>query len=283
MPINNVVLVGAGGKMGLRLAANLKKSSYRVRHVEISPTGQAALSKLGFEVFDIEQALTGADAVILAVPDRLIGKVAHQIEHLLAPGVMLVCLDAAAPYAGEMPEREDLAYFITHPCHPPVIHDEKTPEGQLDFFGGVHAKQHIVCCLMQGRDGAYMEGVRLARVIYSPVVRAHRCTVEQMAILEPVLSETVAATCMVVIKEAVDEAVRRGVPAQAAEDFVIGHLKVEIGIAFKMFEGAQFSDGALLAIEKAKKSIFQPDWKKVFEEDAVKQSVRDITDPPSAS
>jgi hypothetical protein len=209
--------------------------------------------------------------------------VAHQIEYLLPPGVMIVCLDAAAPFAGEMPAREDLAYFITHPCHPPVIHDEKTPEGQLDFFGGIHARQHIVCCLMQGRDGAYMEGVRLARVIYGPVMRAHRCTVEQMAILEPVLSETVAATCMVVIKEAVDEAVRRGVPAQAAEDFVIGHLKVEIGIAFKMFEGAQFSDGALRAIEKAKQSIFQPDWKKVFEEDAVKQSVQDIAQPPSAS
>ena len=283
MPINNVVLVGAGGKMGLRLAANLKKSSYRVRHVEVSPTGQAALSKLGFEVFDIEQAVDGADAVILAVPDRLIGKVAHQIQHLLKPGVMIVCLDAAAPYAGEMPERDDLAYFITHPCHPPVIHQEKTPEAQLDFFGGIHAKQHIVCSLMQGPEGAYVEGVRLARVIYSPVVRAHRVTVEQMAILEPVLSETVAATCMVIIKEAVDEAARRGVPAQAAEDFVIGHLKVEIGIVFQMFEGARFSDGALLAIEKAKKSIFQPDWKKVFEEDAIKQSVLDITQPPSVA
>lgn len=282
MPINNVALIGAGGKMGLRLSANLKKSSYRVRHVEISPAGQAALSKLGFEVFDIETALDGADAVVLAVPDRLIGKVAHQIQHLLKPGVMIVCLDAAAPYAGEMPDREDLAYFITHPCHPPVIHEEKTTEAQLDFFGGIHAKQHIVCSLMQGPDGAYMEGVRLARVIYSPVVRAHRVTVEQMAILEPVLSETVAATCIVVIKEAVDEAVRRGVPAQAAEDFVLGHLKVEIGIAFKMFEGAQFSDGALLAIEKAKQSIFRPDWKNVFDEEAVRQSVRDITDPPSA-
>lgn len=283
MPINNVALVGAGGKMGLRLSANLKKSAYRVRHVEVSEVGKAALARQGFQVFDIETALDGAHAVILAVPDRLIGKVAHDIQHLLKPGVMIVCLDAAAPYAGEMPKRDDLTYFITHPCHPPVIHQEKTPEAQLDFFGGIHAKQHIVCSLMQGPEGAYMEGVRLARVIYSPVVRAHRVTVEQMAILEPVLSETVAATCMMIIKEAVDEAARRGVPAQAAEDFVIGHLKVEIGIAFQMFEGARFSDGALLAIEKAKKSIFQPDWKKVFEEDAIKQSVLDITQPPSAS
>jgi len=101
--------------------------------------------------------------------------------------------------------------------------------------------------------------------------------VEQMAILEPVLSETVAATCMKVIREATDEAIRLGVPRQAALDFILGHLKVEIGIVFEMFEGAKFSDGALLAIEKAKRDIFQPDWKKVFDKDAMQRSVAEIT------
>ena len=37
------------------------------------------------------------------------------------------------------------------------------------------------------------------------------------------------------------------------------------------------------AIEKAKKDLFQPDWKKVFESDAVMRSVKDITQPPEQS
>ena len=73
----------------------------------------------------------------------------------------------------------------------------------------------------------------------------------------------------------------RGVPREAAVDFILGHLKVEIGIAFEMFAGAKFSDGALKAIENAKRDIFQPDWKKVFEPEAVARSIADITTPPA--
>ena len=226
---------------------------------------------------DAEAAVDGADAVILAVPDNAIGRVAHEISPRLQSGTVLICLDAAAPYAGELPDRDDLAYFVTHSCHPPVVGDETSPEAQFDFFGGVHAKQHIVCGLMQGPEEVYTLGEQIARIIFAPVMRAHRCTVEQLAILEPVLSETVTGTCLTVIGEATEEAVRRGVPRQAAVDFVLGHMKVEIGIVFKLFENAQFSDGALVAIEKAKKEIFQPDWKKVFEKEALDRSIRDIT------
>ncbi len=275
--MNKIALIGAGGKMGLRLTDNLLKSDYQVRSVEISEAGRQALAGRGVEPVALETALDGAEAVILAVPDKLIGKVAHQIAPSLAAGAMLVCLDAAAPYAGEMPDRPDLTYFVVHPCHPPVIHDETRPEAQFDFFGGIHAKQNVVCALMQGPEEAYAAGEKLSRVIFAPVTTAHRCTVDQMAILEPVLSETVAATCMTIIREATDEAARRGVPREAAVDFVLGHLKVEIGIVFELFEGARFSDGALLAIEKAKQSLFQPDWKKVFEKEAVDRSVADIT------
>ncbi|MFD1807117.1 hypothetical protein ACFSHQ_00545 [Gemmobacter lanyuensis] len=35
--------------------------------------------------------------MILAVPDTAIGKVAEQVVPMLAPGTMVVCLDAAAP------------------------------------------------------------------------------------------------------------------------------------------------------------------------------------------
>ena len=280
--MTQIALIGAGGKMGLRLTDNLRKTDFEVRHVEIGERGRKALSERGVEPVSLEAALDGADVVILAVPDNAIGKVAHQISPQLEAGALLICLDAAAPYAGDLPDRPDLSYFVTHPCHPPVVGDETTPEAQFDFFGGVHAKQHIVCALMQGPEEAYQLGEKVARAIYAPVMRAHRCTVEQIAILEPALSETVGATCVTIIGEAVDEAVRRGVPRQAAIDFMLGHLKVEIGIVFKLFEGAQFSDGALKAIEKAKRDVFQPDWKKVFEKEALDRSVRDITEQPTA-
>jgi hypothetical protein len=49
---------------------------------------------------------------------------------------------------------------------------------------------------------------------------------------------------------------------------------------FKLFEGATFSDGALMAIEEAKRSLFQSDWKKVFQRDEWMESIRKITAPP---
>ncbi len=279
--MTSIALIGAGGKMGLRLTRNLMGSSYQVRHVEVSERGQAILRERGVEPVPLETALSGAQVVILAVPDNLIGRISHQIEPMLAPGTMVMILDAAAAYAKVLPAREDLAYFVTHPCHPPVIHTEPTPEAALDFFGGIEARQHIVCALMQGPEEAYALGEAVARTIYKPVMNAHRCTVNDLAILEPVLSETVGATCMVIIREATDEAIRRGVPREAAIDFILGHLKVEIGIVFEMFEGAKFSDGALKAIENAKRDIFQADWKKVFEPEAMARSIASITTPPA--
>ena len=98
-----------------------------------------------------------------------------------------------------------------------------------------------------------------------------------MALLEPVLSETVLGTCLTIVGEAMDEAVRRGVPEAAARDFLLGHLKVELGIVFQLFEGATFSDGAVKAIDQARRHLFQPDWKKVFETESIMESIRQIT------
>ena len=39
----------------------------------------------------------------MAVPDRLIGKIAHSIIDTVKPGTAIIMLDAAAPYAGELP------------------------------------------------------------------------------------------------------------------------------------------------------------------------------------
>ena len=126
-----IALFGAGGKMGFRLSQNLKGSRFDVRHVEVSEAGQQKLkSELGISCVSPEAALDGAEAAILAVPDTLIGKVAAGIEAILKPGTMVIVLDAAAPFAGHLPKRDDLTYFVTHPCHPPVFNDETDLPGQ---------------------------------------------------------------------------------------------------------------------------------------------------------
>ena len=57
---------------------------------------------------------------------------------------------------------------------------------------------------------------------------------------------------------------------------------MELGIVFQLFPGATFSDGALKAIDKAKRSLFQPDGKKVFDPESIRQSIADITKSPQA-
>ena len=282
--MTKIALLGAGGKMGVRLATNLKGTRFDVDHVEISAEGRERLKQaVGVDCMDQGQAVSGADVVVMAVPDRLIGKVLKTFVSDLRPGTKVVMLDAAAPHAGELPEREDVTYFVTHPCHPPLFNDETDPNAQNDNFGGIYAKQHIVCALMQGPEEHYAQCEEVAREIYKPVMRAHRCTVEQMAILEPALSETVGATFALTLREAADEAVRRGVPQQAAMDFLLGHLNIELAIAFGIFPEGRFSDGALQAIAQARPVIFKEGWlDRVFSPEAVLASVKDICDPPGA-
>jgi D-apionate oxidoisomerase len=279
--MTKVALLGAGGKMGVRLATNLQGSRFEVDHVEISAEGRQRLkSAIGVDCIDQDKALAQAEVVLMAVPDRLIGKIAHSIVDKVRPGTALIVLDAAAPHAGEMPDRPDLTYFVTHPCHPPIFNDETTEAAKKDFFGGIAAKQHIVCALMQGPEEHYALCEEVAREIYKPVMTAHRCTVEQIAILEPALSETVAITLCIALREAVEEAARRGVPRQAAIDFTLGHLTIGLSIAFEIFPEGRFSDGALHAIEQAKPQIFREGWlERVFAPEAVLQSVKDICNP----
>jgi hypothetical protein len=272
-----IALFGAGGKMGYRLASNFKGSRFDVRHVEISGGGKDRLKTgLGIDCVAPEAALEGAEVVILAVPDTHIGKVAAGINGSLKAGTMVVALDAAAPFAGHLPERADLTYFVTHPCHPPIFNDETEMAAKHDHFGGISAKQHIVNALMQGPDSAYALGEEIAKVIWAPVMRSHRVTVEQMALLEPGLSETVCATLLVVMRDAMDEVVARGVPEQAARDFLLGHMNVLGAVIFGEVEGV-FSDACNKAIAFGKPTLMQPDWKKVFEPQEIADSIRRIT------
>ena len=275
--MSTIALMGAGGKMGLRIASKLKDNAdYKTLYIEISDAGKADLAKFGLSATPQDEALQQADVVILALPDKLIGKICNDIVPKVKSGTMVMGLDPAAGYAGVLPEREDISYFISHPCHPPMFGEETDLEAQRDWFGGVKAKQNIVCSLHYGPEEDYAKGEAIARIIFAPVLRSHRVTTEQMAVLEPALVETLVLTCLMVVHEAMEEAIKMGLPKQAVLDFLLGHIRTTVAIVWD-FAGAPASDGAKLAAAQAMKQIFQPDWKKILKIENVKKSVKDIT------
>lgn len=273
--MSTIAILGAGGKMGCRLTDNLVKHPHQLLLIEVSEAGLANMAKRGLKPTPQAEALAAAEVVILALPDRLMSQIAQGVVPQLKPGTLVITLDPAVAYAGGLPARADISYFVTHPCHPSVFEHFETPEEREDFFGGIRARQAIVCALMQGPEDHYALGETLAKQFYGPVTRSHRITVEQMAILEPTMAETCGIALVLALREALEEAVRRGVPRAAAEDFMYGHVKVELGIGFGR-AGFPFSDGAKLIAEYGKRRLFRDDWLKVFEPESVTEQVRAI-------
>lgn len=272
-----VALMGAGGKMGLRLTHNLKNSGYIMSYHEVNPLGIGKLKEKGVIVSDPALFIPGADIVILAVPDVALEKVSSEIIPAMKEGALVVTLDPAAALAGKLHHREGISYFITHPCHPSIFNWEPEPEKMKDHFGGIQAKQAIVCSLMRGKDEDYFAGEELAKTFYAPVCRAHRISVEQMGLLEPALVETLASTCVYVIREGLNEVIKRGVPAEAARDFLLGHLRIQMAVLFNELPGAVFSDAANKALQRGLKEFIREDWKKVFEPENVRDQITSIT------
>ncbi len=273
--MSTIAILGAGGKMGCRLTDNLRKHSHQLLLVEVSDPGRAQIARRGLTTTPQADAARAAEVIVLAVPDRLLGGISHEVVPQVRPGTLIITLDPAVAYAGGLAPREDISYFVTHPCHPSLFDHFETAAERDDFFGGTAARQAIVCALMQGPEEHYAVGEALAKQFFGPISRAHRITVEQMAILEPAMAETVGICLNMALREALEEAVRRGVPRAAAEDFMFGHVKVELGIAFGR-AAFPFSDGAKLIAEFGRRHLLKPDWKKVFEPSSVKEQVRAI-------
>lgn len=272
-----VVLIGAGGKMGMRLTRNLMNSDYDVSYAEVSPAGIERLKEKGIYVSDADYVIPYADAVIFAVPDVALGKVTEAYIPKMKKGALAITLDPAAALAGKLFDREDVAYFITHPTHPSIFNWEPEEEKMKDHFGGISAKQAIVCSIMRGSPKDYFTGEQLACTFYAPVAKAHMITVEQMGLLEPALVETLASTCIYVIRQGLDEVIKRGVPADAARDFLLGHLRIQLAVLFNELPGAVFSDAANKALQRGLKEFIKDDWRKVFEPDNVRDQIESIT------
>jgi len=268
----SVAVMGAGGKMGFRVTRKLVDAGHDVRAIEVAEAGVKRLKEAGIAATALEAGVRGAKAVVLALPDNIIGKVAHEIEPLLSDGTMLVILDAAAPYADALPTgRPDLTYFVGHPCHPPLFNDETDLAARKDYHGGI-ARQSIVCALMQGPESDYAVGEEICRTMWSPIIRCHRVTVEQLAILEPGLSEMVAMPFVDTMVEALEECeAKYGIPRAAALDFLIGHLNVEIAMWFG-YSPKVPSDAALRLMRFAKTVVVKDTWRDALSPSKVKEA-----------
>ena len=268
----SVAVLGSGGKMGFRVTKKLVDAGYDVRAVEIGDAGRARLAEADIPAVGTEQGVHGAKVVVMALPDNIIGRVARELSPKLDPGTMLLILDAAAPYAEDLPkDRPDLTYFIGHPCHPPLFNDETEWDARRDYHGGI-AKQSIVCALMQGPEEHYALGEEICRAMWSPIITAHRVSTEQLAILEPGLSEMIAMPFVDTMVEAVEECERKyGIERQAALDFLIGHLNVEIAMWFG-YSPKVPSDAALRLMRFAKGRVVKDEWREALSPKVVKEA-----------
>lgn len=267
-----VAIIGAGGKMGCRITDNLVKEDYQLLLCENGEAGIARLEERGLSTTPSEEAVPQADIIILAVPDVLIGKISANVVPQMKPDATLILLDPAAAYAEQVLLRDDCTFVVTHPCHPALFSEQDTPEARQDMFGGIAAKQDIVIALHAGKEENFKVAEEVCIKMFAPVVKCHRITVEQMAILEPAAAEVVAASAAVIMKEAYDQAVKMGVPEEAARSFMLGHIQIPLAIVFNNIN--PFSDAAKIAIEYGYERIFKEDWKKVFEKEALDEVIR---------
>ncbi|APU22087.1 phosphogluconate dehydrogenase C-terminal domain-containing protein [Actinoalloteichus sp. GBA129-24] len=261
-----IAVIGAGGKMGMRVSDNLVRTDHLVRYCETSEAGRQRVQQAGREVTDAVTAVPDADVVILAVPDIALGPVSADLVPQLKAGAVVLTLDPAAAYAGLLTKRSDLEYVVAHPCHPSVFLERTTPEEYADTFGGIAAPQDVVAAIESGDEAKRALAESVVRVMYAPVLDVHWVTVKQLAYLEPTLVETVA--CMVgdLLNEALKETVHTvGVPEAAARAMLLGHTQVALANTLK--GDNPFSDACLIAMDYGRETIIKDDWKKIFNDE----------------
>ncbi|WP_328293292.1 NAD(P)-binding domain-containing protein [Kineococcus sp. NBC_00420] len=261
-----IAVVGAGGKMGMRVSRNLMKSAHTLRYAENSPAGKERMAAEGRTAVSTEEAVDGADVVILAVPDTVLGVVSTSVVPAMKAGSILLTLDPAAAYANLLAQREDVLQAVAHPCHPSVFLERTRPEEYADNFGGEGALQNVVAAFESDDLGKRDIAEDVIRIMYGPVDTVHWVTVKQLAVLEPTLVETIACMIGALLKEALHETVHTvGVPEEAAKAMLFGH--VQIALTNSLRGSNPFSDACLIAMDYGRESIVKDDWKKIFRDE----------------
>jgi ketopantoate reductase len=260
-----IAVVGAGGKMGMRVSDNLQRSTHDVRYVENSSAGQQRTLEAGRTLTDIGTAVRNADVVILAVPDIALGPVSEQLVPQLASDTIVLTLDPAAAYANLLHERSDIEYAVAHPCHPSVFLQRKTEAELNDTFGGIAAPQDVAAALESGDAEKQTIAERVIRVMYAPVLDVHWVTVKQLAYLEPTLVEVVACMIGDLLNDALQETIHTvGVPEPAARAMLMGH--VQVALANGLRGDNPFSDACLIAMDYGREKLIKDDWKSIFDD-----------------
>ena len=270
-----IAVIGAGGKMGMRVSNNLQRSSHLVRYAENSAAGQQRTTEAGRTVTDSADAVAGADVVILAVPDVALGPVSSALVPTLDSGTIVLTLDPAAAYANLLYQRADVEYAVAHPCHPSVFLQRKTTEELNDTFGGIAAPQDVVAALESGQPEKQAVAEEVIRLMYAPVLDVHWVTVKQLAYLEPTLVEVVA--CMVgdLLNDALQETVHTvGVPEPAARAMLMGHMQVALANGLR--GDNPFSDACLIAMDYGREKIIKDDWKSIFNDDELDHVLKEM-------
>lgn len=275
-----IAVIGAGGKMGMRVSNNLMKTDHRVAYVETSPAGRDRVTAAGRPLTDLSSALPDADVVILGVPDLALQAVSAEVVPQLKPGAILLTLDPAAAYAGLLTTSSQVIQAVTHPCHPSVFVERHTPEEYADTFGGVAALQDAIAAIESDDPAKKVMLEEVVRSIFAPVGDVHWVTVKQLAQLEPTLVETIACMIGALLKESLDEAVNTmGVPEPAARAILLGHTQVALANTLK--GDNPFSDACLIAMDYGRQSIIKEDWKKVFRDDELDKNLAKMLHLPS--
>lgn len=270
--LHSIAVVGAGGKMGIRVSNNLARTAHPVAYVENSPAGRERTLAAGRELTDASTAVADADIVVLAVPDLALAAVTAELVPQLKSGAIVLTLDPAAAYAGLLARRDDVVQAVAHPCHPSVFLERTTKEEWADTFGGIAAPQDAIAAVESDDPGVRAIVEATVRAIYAPVIDVHWVSIKQLAQLEPTLVETVACMIGSLLNEALDEAIHTmGVPEAAARSILYGHTQVALANGLR--GDNPFSDACLIAMDYGRESIIKDDWKKIFRDDELDKNL----------
>ena len=268
-----MAVIGAGGKMGMRVSNNLAKTDHTVYYVENSPVGQERIKQAGREITDTATAIKRADVVILGVPDIALQSVTASIIPQLDSGTVVLTLDPAAAYAKLLYERPDVHYVVAHPCHPSIFLRRKTDEEYADTFGGIAAPQDVLAAYEGGDESKRAQAEIVIRAMYAPVIDLHWVTVKQLAQCEPTLVETVACMIGDFLKESLHEAVHTmGIPEPAARSILLGHIQVALANALQ--GDNPFSDACMIAMDYGRSKIIKEDWRVIFRDDELDKNLQ---------
>jgi len=267
-----IAVIGAGGKMGMRVSNNLVKTEHIAWYVENSPAGQQRTRDAGREVTDAATAVADADIVVFAVPDLALQSVTADLVPQMKPGAIALTLDPAAAYAGLLTDRDDVIRAVAHPCHPSIFLQRTTPEEYADTFGGIAAPQDAIAAIESDDQAKKNILEATVRAIYAPVIDVHFVTIKQLAQLEPTLVETVACMIGGLLNDALNEAVNTmGVPEAAARSILYGHTQVALANGLR--GDNPFSDACLIAMDYGRESIIKEDWTKIFRDDELDKNL----------